>query len=206
MGIGSIFANPFPTNQPAMEEKREMNETTTENTVGGEQAANEMNAQSESNATETAADNPVEETAEARLERELAEMKDKFLRLQADFENVRKRHARERIELFQNAAGDMMKELLPVLDDFERALAVENDANVHEGMSLIYAKFKRTLDGKGLREMDVLHQSFDPEFHEAITNIPAPEENLKGKVVDVIEKGYYIHDHVLRYAKVVVGQ
>ncbi len=183
-----------------------MNEATAENTGGAETAANEMNEERANEATETAAESTPEETAEVRLERELAEMKDKFLRLQADFENVRKRHARERIELFQNAAGDMMKELLPVLDDFERALAVENDQAVHEGMSLIYNKFKRTLDGKGLREMEVLHQNFDPEFHEAITNIPAPDDSLKGKVVDVIEKGYYINDHVLRYAKVVVGQ
>jgi len=178
-----------------MEEKREMNEATAENPTHEEATVNETQQEQEQ-----------ETSNEARLEHELAEMKDKFMRLQADFENVRKRHARERIELFQNAAGDMMKELLPSLDDFERAMAVETDSTVHEGMSLIYNKLKRTLEAKGLREMDVLHQAFDPEFHEAITNIPAPDATLKGKVVDVIEKGYYINDHVLRYAKVVVGQ
>lgn len=140
------------------------------------------------------------------LEQEVASLKDKYIRLHADFENARKRHQRERIELFQNAGADIMKELLPVLDDLERALAHEGTENTPEGIALIYTKFKKTLEGKGLRAMEAMHQPFDTEYHEAITNIPALDDSLKGKVVDVIEKGYFINDTVLRYAKVVVGQ
>jgi molecular chaperone GrpE len=143
---------------------------------------------------------------EDQLVKEVAELKDKYLRLHADFENARKRYARERIELFQNANGEMMKALLPVVDDFERALAHENNAAANEGLMLIYTKLKRTLEQNGLKPMEALHQTFDTEFHEAITNIPAPSEDLKGKVVDVVEKGYFINEQVLRYAKVVVGQ
>lgn len=189
-----------------MEDKRENKDAATANPTDTETTTKVMDDQPTGTTEAGDEQSAAAQSAEERLEAELAEMKDKFLRLQADFENVRKRHARERIELFQNAAGELMKDLLPVLDDLERALAVETDATVHEGLSLISTKLKRTLEAKGLREMEVVHQPFDPEFHEAITNIPAPEEKLKGKVVDVIEKGYYINDHVLRYAKVVVGQ
>lgn len=144
-----------------------------------------------------------------RLAAELAAMKDKYTRLMADFDNARKRHARERIELIQNAGADLMKELLPVLDDFERAEAAHKasgNEEALEGSTLIHNKLRRTLEAKGLKPMEAMHTVFDTEYHEAITNIPAPSDELKGKVVDVVEKGYYINEQVLRYAKVVVGQ
>lgn len=143
------------------------------------------------------------------LTAELAAMKDKYTRLMADFDNARKRHARERIDLIQNAGADLMKELLPVLDDFERAEAAHKasgNEEALEGTTLIHNKLRRTLEAKGLKPMEAMHSVFDTEYHEAITNIPAPSDELKGKVVDVVEKGYYINEQVLRYAKVVVGQ
>lgn len=167
----------------------------TEETVANEEAQNE-------------ATTAPEKSREEVLENEVAELKDKYLRLQADLENMRKRHARERLDLIHGASNDLIKDLLPVLDDFERAIAHEEQKGSEqlEGLNLVYNKFKRTLEGKGLKAMDAMHQPFDTEYHEAITNIPAPSEDLKGKVVDVTEKGYFIHDTVIRYAKVVVGQ
>ncbi len=148
------------------------------------------------------------ENREAILEGEVADLKDKYLRLQADLENMRKRHARERLDLIHGASNELIKDLLPVVDDIERAIAHEEQQGSEqlEGLNLIYNKLKRTLENKGLKAMDALHQPFDTEYHEAITNIPAPSEDLKGKVVDVTEKGYFINETVIRYAKVVVGQ
>lgn len=135
---------------------------------------------------------------------------DKYLRLYSEFENYRRRTSREKLELMKNAGADILKEFLPVVDDFDRAIAGnENDEdieNIKEGFKLIHHKLMRTLEGRGVKPMNSLEQPFDTEYHEAITNIPAPDESLKGKVVDVAEKGYYYHDTVLRFAKVVVGQ
>lgn len=178
----------------------------------GAEHAEEVNTTAEETTPHAEAPNEAEQAPEKSreevLESEVVELKDKYLRLQADLENMRKRHARERIDLIHGASNDLIKELLPVLDDFERAIAHEEQKGSEqlEGLNLIYNKFKRTLEGKGLKAMDAMHQPFDTEFHEAITNIPAPSEDLKGKVVDVTEKGYFIQDTVIRYAKVVVGQ
>lgn len=164
------------------------------------------------NSEAAAAENPVEEsiTNEEKLMRERDDWKDKYMRLYAEFDNFRKRSAKERSEYIMYASADLMKELLPVLDDFERAMAA-NEANpdpqlMKEGMNLIHSKFARAMDQKGLKGIDSTHKPFDVDFHEAITKIPAPTEDLKGKVVDTIEKGYALHDKVIRYAKVVIGE
>ena len=143
-------------------------------------------------------------------ESEVAELKDKYLRLYSDFENYRKRTSKERIELIKTASEDVLKDLIPVVDDFERAFkASENEtdpAKIREGNLLIFQKLVRILESKGLKAMDELSgKPFDADTQEAITQIPAPSEDLKGKVIDVVEKGYTLGDKVVRYAKVVTG-
>ena len=139
----------------------------------------------------------------------LDELNDKYLRLFSEFDNFRKRTQKEKLELFKTASEDVMVALLPVIDDFERALKLteENgvDENFKEGIDLIYNKLLKTLSQKGLEPMDVMGAEFDTDYHEAITNIPAPTPDMKGKVVDVIENGYLLGDKVIRFAKVVVG-
>ncbi len=139
----------------------------------------------------------------------LEEMNDKYLRLFSEFDNFRKRTQKEKLELYKTAAEDVMIALLPVIDDFERALkAAGEDAGndkLREGIELIYNKFTHTLRQKGLESLDSMGKEFNTDFHEAITNIPAPQPDLKGKVVDVVEKGYKLNDKVIRFAKVVVG-
>ena len=137
--------------------------------------------------------------------------KDKFLRLFAEFENYKKRTTKERIELFKTAGQEVMTSLLPVLDDFERALThIEDDKEAEElrkGVLLIYQKLIKTLEQKGLSKIDTKQGDvFDAEIHEAITQIPAPSEDLKGKVIDCVEKGYKLGDKIIRYPKVVIGQ
>ncbi|MEX8548115.1 MAG: nucleotide exchange factor GrpE [Mucilaginibacter sp.] len=148
-------------------------------------------------------------SAEDKLKEELALANDKFLRLYAEFDNYKRRTSKERVELLQTAGKEVLVSLLPVLDDFERASrAIENAKDVSavkEGISLVQNKFKNLLAQKGLKEMASKGQPFDPEIHEAVTNIPAPNESLKGKVVDVLEEGYLLNDKVIRFAKVVVG-
>lgn len=143
------------------------------------------------------------------LRSELEKEKDKFLRLFAEFENYKKRTSRERMELFKTAGQEVISAMLPVLDDFDRAvkeLDRSGDQDLLKGVELIHNKFKDTLHGKGLEEIEVSPgDTFDAELHEAVTQIPAPEENLRGKVVDVIEKGYKLGDRIIRHPKVVVG-
>lgn len=144
------------------------------------------------------------------LEIQIAELKDKHLRLFSEFDNYRKRTTKERIELFKTANSDLIQELLPVLDDFDRAMnsfeeAQDADA-VKEGVQLIHNKLKSTLEKKGLQCMDSQDKDFDTDYHEAITEIPAPSEDLKSKVVKVVEKGYTLNEKVIRFAKVVVGK
>lgn len=146
-----------------------------------------------------------------KLQGELQQEKEKFLRLFAEFENYKKRTSRERIELFSTASEDVMKTLLPVLDDFERALThIDDDKEAEElrkGVLLIYNKLINTLGQKGLKPIKVEKGDvFNADDHEAITQIPAPTDNLKGKIIDVIEKGYKLGDKVIRFPKVVIGQ
>lgn len=131
----------------------------------------------------------------------LAELNDKYLRLYSEYENYRKRTNIEKADLLLNGSKEMMKAILPVIDDFERALAATQD----EGVLLIYNKMMKILEQKGLKSMEVKGEKFDENLHEAITRIPAADEAQKGMVVDVVEKGYYLNDKVLRYAKVVVA-
>lgn len=150
-------------------------------------------------------------SVEDKLTLELKNEKDKFLRLFAEFENYKKRTSRERLELFKTAGKEVMVEILPVLDDFERALShIEDDKEAEElrkGVLLIYQKLLSTLEKKGLAIVDVKQgDNFDAEIHTAITQIPAPSDDLKGKVVDVVEKGYKLGDTIIRFPKVVVGQ
>ncbi|MBV2166523.1 MAG: nucleotide exchange factor GrpE [Kaistella sp.] len=148
-------------------------------------------------------------TAAPTSEELLAEERDRYVRLFAEFENYKKRTTKEKMEFFQYANQDMMISMLAILDDFERALKeiakTGNEADL-QGVELIYQKFKGKLTEKGLKAMEVkAGDSFDVDFHEAITQIPAPSEDLKGKIVDVIETGYTLHDKVIRFAKVVTG-
>ncbi len=153
---------------------------------------------------------PQNSSEDNKLEYEVADLKDKYLRLYSDFENYRKRTAKERLDLITTASEEVIKDMIPVVDDFERALkASENEiegSKVREGNLLIFQKLVNTLGSKGLKPMeDLIGKPFDPETQEAITQIPAPSEDLKGKIVDVIEKGYVLGDKVVRYAKVVTG-
>ncbi len=150
-----------------------------------------------------------EPTPEELLKQELGLANDRYLRLYAEFDNFRRRTAKEREEARKEEGKDVILALLPVLDDFERAQkSLENSTDVaalKEGVALIQNKLKNVLGQKGLKEMQSIGTAFDPEIHEAITNIPAPSEDMKGKVVDEMEKGYYLNDKVARFAKVIVG-
>ncbi|WP_411768173.1 nucleotide exchange factor GrpE [Winogradskyella sp. A3E31] len=150
-------------------------------------------------------------TVEEKLQEELVKEKEKFMRLFAEFENYKKRTTRERIELFKTASQDVMLAMLPILDDFERALThIEEDKEAEElrkGVLLIYQKLMSTLEQKGLSKIDVKQgDAFNADDHEAVTQIPAPSDDLKGKIIDVIEKGYKLGDRVIRFPKVVIGQ
>ena len=154
-------------------------------------------------------DQVTEQAAEVKkLQDELAEAKDKYIRLYSEFENFRRRTSKEKSELIQTASGAVLKNLLPVLDDFERAEKSFKDLGTKEseGILLIYNKYKKVLEQSGLKVMDLkTGDDFNADTQEAITQIPAPQEELKGKIVDVVEKGYLLQEKVIRFAKVVVG-
>ncbi|TFZ67435.1 nucleotide exchange factor GrpE [Hymenobacter sp. UV11] len=145
-----------------------------------------------------------------RAEADLAELKDKYLRLAAEFENYKRRTAKERTDLFKTANQELMVALIPVLDDFDRARlhtqGTADPAALQNALDITYNKLSKTLQQKGLTAMDAKGGDFDAELHEAITQIPAPSDDLRGKIVDEIEKGYYLGDKVIRHAKVVLGQ
>lgn len=144
------------------------------------------------------------------LRYKMSDMNDKYLRLTAEFDNYRKRTLKEKTDLLKTAGGDVLADMLPVVDDFERGLqsmdSAEDVKAVKEGVELIYNKFKEFMKNKGIVEIEAMSQDFDTDYHEALTKIPAPEEKLKGKVVDVIQKGYKIDEKVIRFAKVVIGE
>jgi molecular chaperone GrpE len=150
-----------------------------------------------------------EVTQAEKLEAEITELKDKYLRLYADFENFRRRTAKEKLDLISNANEELMKAVLPVIDDFERAMAsfetVTEIAPLKEGVTLISSKFTKTLESRGLKPMISKGEIFDADLHESITQFPAPSEDLKGKVIDEVEKGYFLNEKVIRYAKVIIG-
>jgi molecular chaperone GrpE len=145
-----------------------------------------------------------------KLKAELADAKDKYLRLAAEFDNFRRRSAKERVELIQTAGREVIKELLEVLDDAERAekqLDTSDDmAQNKQGITLVFNKLRNVLQARGLKPMETIGQEFNPDLHEAITEIPAASDEAKGKVVDEVMKGYYLSDKIIRHAKVVVGK
>jgi molecular chaperone GrpE len=184
----------------------DINEVNTENTTSEEQAENPVADELNVSAEEVEVNAP---SAESKLKEELAQANDKYLRLYAEFDNYKRRTTKERVELLQTAGKEVIISLLTVLDDFERAAkAMENSTDVNavkEGVSLVQSKLKGILGQKGLKEMETKGTAFDADIHEAITSIPAPTDDLKGKIVDELEKGYYLNDKVVRFAKVVVG-
>ena len=170
----------------------------------------ENNEVNETPLEETAAEATPESPAEPTAEQVTAEWKDKYLRLTADFDNFRKQKNRERIELLSNASRDVISGLLPVLDVFELAMKANETSEdmyaVKEGFALIYGKLVGELEKKGLKPMESNGLPFNVDFHEAITEFPAPTEEQKNTVIDTMEKGYLLNDNVIRYAKVVVGK
>ena len=148
-------------------------------------------------------------SAEEKLQQENAALNDKYIRLFAEFDNYKRRTQKERVELLQTAGKDVIVSLLSVLDDFDRAnkaIETATDINpIREGITLVHSKLKNLLVQKGLKEVESINNTFDTDFHEAVTKIPAPSEELKGKVIDELEKGYTLNDKVIRFAKVVVG-
>lgn len=150
------------------------------------------------------------DSALQKAQSELEEQKDKYIRLFAEFDNYKRRNAKERIELIQTAGREVITSLLDVLDDSERAekqLQTSNDLEqIKKGIELVFGKLRSTLQSKGLKAMESINTDFDVEKHEAITEIPAPSEQLKDKVVDEVQKGYYLNDKIIRFAKVVVGK
>lgn len=148
--------------------------------------------------------------AEEELTAKLTEMQDKYLRLSAEFDNYRKRTLREKMEMSKTAGESVIVSLLPVIDDFERALLSIGESNdcgsIKDGIDLIYSKFSAFLKQNGVKEIESFNFDFNADIHEAVTKIPAPDDSLKGKVVDVIQKGYTLNDKVIRFPKVVVGE
>ena len=161
----------------------------------------------DNDATENISEENVEEKDPiAEMEIQVKEANDKYVRLYSDFDNFRKRTIKEKADLIQNASERVISELLVILDDFERAIQNTQDKEQAEGIKLINNKMINIFQKQGLKKMEAKGAKFDPDLHEAITEIPAPEESLKGGVVDVVEEGYYLNDKVIRFAKVVVGK
>jgi molecular chaperone GrpE len=154
---------------------------------------------------------PVSEESEMeKLQMEIEELKDKYMRKVAEFDNFKRRNAKERLELIQTAGRDIISEILTVLDDCDRAekqMEKTGDLDsLKEGVSLVFNKLRQTLYAKGVKPMETINQEFNPDIHEAVTEIPAPSPELKGKVVDEVMKGYYMNEKIIRHAKVVVGK
>lgn len=170
----------------------------------------EANIETPENETNIESTEISQEDETIELKQEIGELKEKYLRLYSEFDNYKKRTTKERIELFKTAGQDIMTSLLPVLDDFERtmkSLEQNGDLNaLREGVTLVHHKFRNILEQQGLSAFSAINETFNPDIHEAITNIPAPNEELKGKVLDEVEKGYKLNDKLIRFAKVVVGE
>lgn len=184
-------------------------EETRENTEGHEQSSGQIDGNGAGNSEKTSG----YDTASAReteLIEKLAEMQDRYLRLSAEFDNYRKRTLKEKIELTRTASESVILKILPVIDDLERGVKLMESSTdcgaMHQGLSLIYSKFRGFLDQNGIKEIDALNRDFDLDMHDAVTKVPAPDKKMKGKVVDVLEKGYILNDKVIRFSKVIVGE
>jgi len=184
-----------------MSEEKELNNQEAETATKAEGTVNEQESQEKAES---------EAPKEPTFEDKYNELNDKYLRIHAEFDNYRKRTNKEKLDIIGSANAGLLKDLLPVMDDFERAIKnnekVEDAQSIKEGFLLIFNKFRTTLESKGLKPMEAEGEAFDADLHEAIANIPAPKKKLKGKIVEAVEKGYYLNDKVIRYAKVVVGQ
>lgn len=167
-----------------------------------------VRSEDNSNIEDVQKEDPTKKIEEYKAQ--VQDLQDKYIRLMAEFDNFRKRSLKERTDLIKSAGEDILVNILPVMDDFERGLAAMEKAQdiepVKQGVLLIYNKFKDFLTQRGVKEIEASKQDFNVDVHEAITKIPAPEEALKGKVVDVVQKGYYLNDKVIRFTKVVVGE
>lgn len=191
-------------------ENQEKEQVTVENT-GIQEDINETPVQEEQNdeKSDTAVDNDMQKEL-AELTEKCADLADKNLRLMAEFDNYRKRTQREKADIIKNAGEHIFKDMLPIIDDFERALSsiapTKENESLREGVELIYNKFINFLSQNGVKPIETENAEFNVEFHEAITTIPAPDASLKGKIVDCTTKGYMLNEKVLRFAKVVVGE
>jgi molecular chaperone GrpE len=191
--------------------EKEAPEVTSEN--NGKEWAEDINAEHSVESEDDKGKKPKKDKKESKvteLEEKLGELTDKHLRLQAEFDNFRKRTVKEKADLIKSGGESVLIGILPIVDDFERAIQslreVPEDDPGKKGTLLIYSKLRDLLKQNNVKEIEALEQDFDVDHHEALTKIPAPEEKLKGKVVDVIQKGYVLNDKVIRYAKVVVGE
>ena len=188
---------------------------TTDKAQQADQAEEQEANQSNQEATDTSSEQEEQEAEEQKdplqqKQEEYQELYDKHLRLYSEFENFRRRSRKETADAKEKGRSDMVLAVLPVIDDFERALSSINESteskDVYEGVELIYNKFKNILSEQGLQEMQPVGETFDPDYHEAVTKMQAPSEDQKGKVIDVVEKGYMLNDRIVRHAKVVVGE
>jgi molecular chaperone GrpE len=189
------------------EEVAEEQVTAQENT---EETTEEVTAESNNEEQEAGPEISTEEKKINELTAQVSELNDRYLRLTAEYDNYRKRTLKERMELIKSAGEGLLKGLLPVVDDFDRAIAHLSEASdlnaVKEGIHLIYNKFQEYLKQNGVTEIEAKEKAFDTDLHEAITKIPAPTEDMKGKVMDCVEKGYMLNDKIMRFSKVVVGE
>jgi molecular chaperone GrpE len=199
-----LYNKLFKTRMQAKNKKVQEDSMSDESTLNQETIDNAAN----SNAEATEDDTPQDELEKLKSENE--ELKDKYLRLYSDFENYKRRTNKERIEMYKMAGQEVLKSLIPVVDDFDRAEKSFTNATdilaLEQGIKLVSGKFKSTLEHQGLKAYTSIGEAFDADLHEAITSIPAPSDDLKGKVVDEIEKGYKLQDKVIRFAKVVIGE
>ena len=186
-----------------IDKKSELEETLSQEEVQNETSKEEASEENEEKEL-------IEEKKEPTAEEKLAELQDRYLRLSAEYDNFRKRTLKEKIDLQKSGNENFLNALLPVADDFDRAMGVVDEAKdikaVKEGLKLISGKFSGFLAQQGVKEIDAVKKKFDTDLHEAITKIPAPSKKMKGKIVDVVQKGYYLNDRVLRFAKVVIGE
>jgi molecular chaperone GrpE len=191
-----------------MEEKDIIDETNTGN--GQQETAVDLNTDENIAGTTHLQENIAENSDSEELRIALQEQKDKFIRLYAEFDNYKRRNARERIELIQTAGKEVISSLLEVLDDCDRAekqlSQSDNLDQIRQGVQLVFNKLRNTLQARGLKEMKSVGEAFNPDFHEAITEIPVSNPSQEGKIVDEVEKGYYLNDKIIRFSKVVVGK
>jgi molecular chaperone GrpE len=186
------------------------NEKNTANRENGTNSAMDINTDESISGTSHLKEPVAVEDEVEKLKSEVDELKDKYLRQVAEFENFKRRTAREKVEMIQTAGKEVITSLLDVLDDCDRAekqLQTSNDVNaIKEGIQLVFNKLRNTMQSKGVKPMQTIGTEFNPDMQEAITEIPAPTEAMKGKVIDEVQKGYYMNDKIIRFAKVVVGK